>query len=159
MMTHIPHRKNAAFTMIEMLIVIVLIGAFVVIAARLTVSALGVISQTKQQADALRIFDRAMDQLQTDIWNADDFTLPKPNTLLIDLPDEHSVLWLIKDNTLQRAHSIDTQVQGSKSFNLDEVHLNFQIQNGQLAIEQPLQNGQPLRTTWMSNQKRILWSL
>ncbi|MHC4996555.1 MAG: PulJ/GspJ family protein [Planctomycetota bacterium] len=146
-----PPTHPRGFSLLEVLIAIGLLGVTGLMISRLAVTSLDLIAESKRDAETQRAYHRAVDRLRADVWDADSFSVPNPDTLLINLPDDRSALWLMKDHELERAESIGPVVQGSTGFDLQTTRLTFALEGAQLVITQ--------RAMWLTNQKQVLWRL
>lgn len=85
--------RRSGFMLIEMTAVIILIGAFVLLASRLFVGTIRVWSEARQGQEQATRFDSAVARLRADVWSADDLAVREDGALVLR-GGESEVVWI-----------------------------------------------------------------
>jgi len=96
-------RHNRAFTVTEMLFVLMLFSIAGVLAMRLFSTSMKVIRTAPASQDRMAAIDRATASLRQDVWSATKIDLPDSHTLVLSAPDQTQVRWQFDQNGVTRS--------------------------------------------------------
>ena len=94
-----------AFTITEMMAILILLGAFAVIATRLFTSTIKLGHNYGQAQDAATSAGFALTLLRADVATARDFKSPDASTIQLTSADDKPTTWTIQSNKLVRAQA------------------------------------------------------
>lgn len=98
-----PSRLRSAFTLIEMLGMLVLLVGLAIVGEQAVAVALRSTRQAGYRADLITRVDASLNLLRRDVWSATALrTDPSGNQLLISQPDGSAIDWTFGDNRLIR---------------------------------------------------------
>ena len=99
-----PHRRRRAFTMIEIMMGIIIVGLVLTIAAQLFQTVIRAGRGAADSRDAASSFDAAVATLRADVWGARELAVAQSElSLRLTTSDGSQVAWSIVDQTIQRA--------------------------------------------------------
>ena len=92
-----------AFTITEMLFVLILMGVAALMSARLFTASMRVISVAPAQQEQHAAMDRMSDFLRHDMWGAAKIELPDQQTINLTQPDGKVIRWRLRDTEIVRS--------------------------------------------------------
>jgi type II secretory pathway pseudopilin PulG len=101
--------NNRAFTLTELLVLLMLFGVASLLSARLFTSSMQVIASAPQSQTHFAAIDRIAAQLRRDVWGAVKIDVPDPHTLVLTQQDQTSVRWQLSDEGITRVTSSGEQ--------------------------------------------------
>ena len=104
-----PSQNNRAFTITELLVLLLLFGVASLLSARLFTSSMQVIASAPQSQTHFAAIDRIAAELRRDVWGANKIEIPDPHTLVLNQSDSTSVRWQLTDEGITRASSSGDQ--------------------------------------------------
>ena len=98
-------RRPFGFSILILMVVLALLGAFALVSTRLIASALRVHADAGQVLGERRMLDAAVEQLRRDVWSATQVRIEAGGTpVRLDRGDGTAVVWIVDGNgTLLRA--------------------------------------------------------
>lgn len=102
-------QNNRAFTLTELLVLLMLFGVASLLSARLFTSSMQVITSAPQSQTHFAAIDRIAASLRRDVWGSVKIDVPDPRTLELKQPDETSVRWQLTEDGIARITSSSEQ--------------------------------------------------
>lgn len=118
-------RKSAGFTLIEMLCITILLGAFSVLAAQLFMSSMAILKQAQRVHEKVDRLEGAMALLRADAWNGVELAVGDPSTVLIRFWGDRRVVWRVEGATLQRSLWEGQRLLEKREWPLEGSRLSF----------------------------------
>jgi prepilin-type N-terminal cleavage/methylation domain-containing protein len=120
--------RRRAFTLTEMLSVLILLSALALVATRLFTTTSRLTVNSAKARDTMISTDTALAVLRGDVWSARKIETPDARTAKLTLGDDRVVLWTIADNRLARRQG-DLErhwvTPPNASFTSDELSLSL----------------------------------
>jgi prepilin-type N-terminal cleavage/methylation domain-containing protein len=139
--------RRRAFTITEMMAVLILLSAFAVIATRLFTSTIKLGHNYGQAQDAATSAGFALTLLRGDVATAKDFKSPNASTVEITTPDDKAITWTIQSNKLVRIQAKEQRQwptpAGGASFAINESSVILKFTDPDFG------------EMWMSNQGKL----
>lgn len=102
-------RNNRAFTITELLVLLMLFGVASLLSARLFTSSMQVIASAPESQTHFAAVDRVAAQIRRDVWGAVKVEISDPHTLMLNQSDSTSVRWQLTDEGITRVTSSGEQ--------------------------------------------------
>jgi len=94
-----PHTN--AFTLVELIFVLVLLGAFALVSTKLLVSSLKIPHEAGLKRDAVVRFESATSALRKDVWSAQSLASPDASTVIVE-SSAGKTTWHQEEDHIQR---------------------------------------------------------
>jgi type II secretory pathway pseudopilin PulG len=102
---HRLSHRGRAFTITEMLFVLMIIGVAGVVSTRLFVTSMRVIGTAPSQQAHHASIDRLSETLRRDVWSAKAIDLPDDRTIVLSEADSTTIRWRLSDANVIRTDS------------------------------------------------------
>ena len=128
-----------AFTLLELLIVLVLLSFFSLLAAKLFTSAIVVARNSRQTQSMLVRYDSLIHRLRQDMWSAESFSVDGLYGATIDQSGGREVIWRQSDEAdlLTRTIRIGDKVLDQEQWIRLGIVLTFEKQGSALIVQRP----------------------
>jgi type II secretory pathway component PulJ len=102
-------RNSRAFTLTELLVILMLFGVASLLSARLFTSSMQVIASAPRAQTHFAVVDRIAANLRRDVWGAVKVEISDAHTLVLTEADETRVQWKVNDEGITRISSSGEQ--------------------------------------------------
>lgn len=110
-----PQRRRTGYSLIEMVVVIMLLGVFMVMASRLFMQCFSINNEAIRAGDAIVQTERIVHLLRADVWGASSLQCDDRDEVMIEMSDGSTVRWALGVTT----DDDQTQTELTRTVNQD----------------------------------------
>ena len=121
------HRRGGV-ALIELLILISFLSAFVVISGKLFADMLRISTDATRSRAYVQRYEHVLGRLRTDVWNATDLSVPDAQTVRIQLAGDRAITWRLQSDPdrVVRTETVGQAVASEQPWPGGLPHLTFQ---------------------------------